>query len=77
MFYNLLRGLRYGTKAPDNPWGGTTLEWTIPSPPPVENFEEIPVITTGPYDHSHIHGQKDPGTLMQQETDSLKEEGTK
>ena len=21
-----------------NPWGGKTLEWTIPSPPPQENF---------------------------------------
>ena len=38
-----------GEKAEDNPWGGVTLEWTIPSPPPVENFEEIPTITTGPY----------------------------
>jgi cytochrome c oxidase subunit 1 len=27
-----------------------TLEWTIPSPPPQENFEEIPTITHGPYD---------------------------
>jgi cytochrome c oxidase subunit 1 len=26
-----------------NPWGGKTLEWTVPSPPPHENFEEIPV----------------------------------
>ena len=32
-----------------NPWGGATLEWTIPSPPPAENFEEIPTVTRGPY----------------------------
>jgi cytochrome c oxidase subunit 1 len=50
MFYNLFRALRKGEKAPSNPWGGTTLEWTIPSPPPVENFEEVPVITKGPYE---------------------------
>jgi len=46
---NLFSSLKRGTKAPSDPWGGKTLEWTIPSPPPVENFEEIPVITNGPY----------------------------
>jgi cytochrome c oxidase subunit 1 len=29
-----------------------TLEWTIPSPPTVENFKEIPVMTGKPYDFS-------------------------
>ena len=38
-----------GGKAEANPWGGVTLEWTIASPPPQENFAEIPVVTTGPY----------------------------
>ena len=34
-----------------DPWGGgRTLEWTVPSPPPLENFREIPTITHGPYD---------------------------
>lgn len=41
---NLLMSLRNRVPAAANPWGGVTLEWTIPSPPPVENFEEIPVI---------------------------------
>jgi len=58
MFYNLYRGLKYGSKTSDNPWGGTTLEWQVPSPPPVENFEEIPTVVTGPYDHTYIHGQE-------------------
>ena len=49
MFFNLWRGLRRGPKAPDNPWGGATLEWQIPSPAPAENFERIPTITQGPY----------------------------
>ena len=31
-----------GMKAPDDPWGGKTLEWTIPSPPPHENFDVMP-----------------------------------
>ncbi len=51
---NLIISLRRGEKAPANPWGGKTLEWTIPSPPPVENFHEIPAITHGPYDYSHV-----------------------
>jgi len=49
MFGNLIRSIFKGEKAPMNPWGGKTLEWTIPSPPPAENFEEIPVIQHGPY----------------------------
>jgi cytochrome c oxidase subunit I len=48
-FGELLRALFKGAKAEANPWGGVTLEWTIPSPPPVENFETEPVITHGPY----------------------------
>jgi cytochrome c oxidase subunit I len=50
MLYNLFRAARKGEKAPDNPWNGRTLEWQIPSPPPLENFEEIPVITEMPYE---------------------------
>jgi cytochrome c oxidase subunit I len=49
MFYNLLRSLVAGEKAGDNPWGGATLEWRTSSPPPAENFAEIPAVTKGPY----------------------------
>jgi len=52
MIANLLISLRKGRRAEANPWGGETLEWKVPSPPPLENFHEIPVITTGPYDYS-------------------------
>ncbi len=33
-------------KAPDNPWGegATTLEWTLPSPPPFHQFSTLPII---------------------------------
>lgn len=44
IFVNLIRAAKSGPKAPANPWGGRGLEWTIPSPPPIENFDEIPVI---------------------------------
>ena len=49
---NLVRGALYGPKAEDDPWGGKTLEWTIPSPPSLENFDEIPTVTKGPYDYN-------------------------
>jgi cytochrome c oxidase subunit 1 len=49
MFTNLVRGLFRKTEVPANPWGGVTLEWTVPSPPPVENFHTPPVITEDPY----------------------------
>jgi cytochrome c oxidase subunit 1 len=51
MISNLVYGLIKGEKAEVNPWKGTTLEWRIPSPPPLENFEEIPLVTGGPYVH--------------------------
>jgi cytochrome c oxidase subunit 1 len=44
VFGNLVRSLFKGEKAPDNPWNGKTLEWHIPSPPPPENFDVLPVI---------------------------------
>jgi len=47
---NLIRSTKIGTPATQNPWGGRTLEWSVPSPPPLENFEEIPTITRKPYD---------------------------
>jgi cytochrome c oxidase subunit 1 len=50
MVYNFFRSARKGETAPMNPWKGKTLEWQIPSPPPLENFDEIPVITEAPYE---------------------------
>jgi cytochrome c oxidase subunit I len=48
-FSVLIVALFKGRPAEKNPWGGVTLEWQIPTPPPVENFTEIPTITRGPY----------------------------
>jgi cytochrome c oxidase subunit 1 len=49
MIVNLVRGLGRRVEVPANPWGGVTLEWTVPSPPPVENFLALPVIREPPY----------------------------
>ncbi len=48
---NLFRSAKHGKPAGKDPWGGKTLEWTVDSPPRVENFEEIPVMKEGPYDY--------------------------
>lgn len=48
----LIWSLRYGPEASANPWGATGLEWRTPSPPPTENFKEVPVVNEGPYEYS-------------------------
>jgi cytochrome c oxidase subunit I len=53
---NLIISLKKGNKAAANPWGAATLEWTVPSPPPTEDFHKIPVLTHGPYDYSKYMG---------------------
>ena len=55
---NLLYSFFKGPKAPVNPWGGVTLEWHTSSPPPMENFHEIPVVTHEPYDFSQLKEMK-------------------
>jgi cytochrome c oxidase subunit I len=46
---NLIVALFKGKKAEQNPWGGVTLEWQVSSPPPTENFSELPTINSRPY----------------------------
>lgn len=43
-----------GEKAPQNPWGGLTLEWETESPPIEHNFHHEPVVTHGPYDFDKV-----------------------
>ncbi len=50
--FNFLWSLFKGKKAPANPWESTSLEWTVPSPPPHENFDVDPVVHHGPYEYS-------------------------
>ena len=53
VFY-LLWSLKYGEKAPANPWGATGLEWQTSSPPIASNFEVTPVVTHEAYDYSTV-----------------------
>ncbi len=42
--WNVWRSLRGPRTAPDDPWGGNSLEWVTTSPPPHHNFHQIPQI---------------------------------
>lgn len=63
MFINLWVSFRARETAPADPWGGTTLEWSVPSPPPVHNFVDEPKILEYPYDFSGVlaRAAKDKG----------------
>jgi cytochrome c oxidase subunit 1 len=47
--YAIVHSWRKGTPAGANPWHAKTLEWFVPSPPPLENFEVLPVVTGDAY----------------------------
>jgi len=50
--YNLIHSRFWGKPAPENPWNATSLEWTIPSPPPWNNFgDKHPVVYHDPYQY--------------------------
>ena len=50
--YNLIYSRFWGKPAPENPWNATSLEWSIPSPPPWNNFgDRHPVVYHDPYQY--------------------------
>jgi cytochrome c oxidase subunit 1 len=46
---NVVSAWIQGERSGDNPWRAIGLEWLTTSPPPVENFEEIPIVVAPPY----------------------------
>jgi cytochrome c oxidase subunit 1 len=58
--WNLFWSMRKGPVAEANPWQATTLEWTLPSPTPAEDFgEERPLVNHGPYEYNVSGAEKD------------------
>jgi cytochrome c oxidase subunit 1 len=49
--YNLIYSWGWGTVSEENPWEARTLEWLVPTPIPTDNFEEVPLVVSGPYDY--------------------------
>jgi cytochrome c oxidase subunit 1 len=49
--FNMVRSWQRGPRAVPNPWRAQTLEWQIDSPPPIQNFEQIPTVSAGPYEY--------------------------
>jgi len=48
---NVFYSMFAGEKASANPWNATTLEWTVPSPPPFDNFAGVvPTVYHGAYE---------------------------
>lgn len=79
-FFNFFYSALKGPKAPQNPWGASTLEWTAP----VEHIHgnwpgEIPTVERWPYDYSLPDREEDfvPQTqpLTEEEKKKLEEAG--
>ncbi len=49
----LVASLSRGRRAPANPWGAASLEWSTPSPPSHHNFDRTPG-PARPYDYSGL-----------------------
>jgi cytochrome c oxidase subunit I len=51
-FVNLAIALKWGARAPANPWRSRSFEWLTASPPPKHNFRAPPQLDYSPYDYT-------------------------
>jgi cytochrome c oxidase subunit 1 len=73
--FNLFWSMWKGKKAEENPWEATHLEWTIPSPPPHDNFAGVePVVYRGPYEFS-VPGAKEDYIMQTDPDETVKSHG--
>jgi cytochrome c oxidase subunit 1 len=68
----LVHSLLRGRAAPDNPWGGATLEWQCSSPPPFYNFHTPPMVND-PYNYKPLvyHGDERGWEYVHPKTDTV------
>ena len=58
-YWNFFWSIKHGKPAERNPWHGTTLEWSVSTPVPHDNFAgHYPTIYRGPYEYS-VPGMRD------------------
>ncbi len=50
--FNFLWSLKFGKKAPMNPWEDNGMEWSLPNPAPHGNWDRTPNVYRGPYEFS-------------------------
>jgi cytochrome c oxidase subunit 1 len=50
--FNFLWSLKFGKKAPQNPWEDNGMEWSLPNPAPHGNWDKTPNVYRGPYEFS-------------------------
>jgi cytochrome c oxidase subunit 1 len=48
--------------APANPWQSKSLEWQLPTPVPVNDFDRIPTIDSDPYDYGTPRVEPEPAS---------------
>ncbi|HXU61734.1 MAG TPA: cbb3-type cytochrome c oxidase subunit I [Polyangia bacterium] len=64
---NLAVAMKWGDKAPDNPWQSRSFEWLTRSPPIKRNFARTPTLDYSPYDYTlteeeaRARAEADPG----------------
>jgi len=82
LVYNVVITLLRGERAIANEWGARTLEWMVPTPVPLENFEHLPEVKGLPYDYSPSSPNTDAIPVMvpatphdYQPPESLKNDG--
>jgi cytochrome c oxidase subunit 1 len=62
-----------GKRAARNPWGGTSLEWQAPTPPPLYNFEKPPVLHEIYYYDDMVEVEPDRWVRMAPDTAEVQE----
>jgi cytochrome c oxidase subunit 1 len=59
--------MRYGRRAPANPWNLPGLEWRTQSPPLTENFVTTPIVTCSAYEFAPPEETEVIGKLVAEE----------